>query len=115
MILILYMFCLLLMRRPPTSTRTYTLFPYTTLFRSPLNDAGIFGHQIVEPDEISHRRTLAGEGRIAAIVVIDRVVEPRRDLDVLFLRRDLDRIGEIRVGQPRVIFRRGAGDRKSVV
>src|SRR3546814_10561254 len=23
------------MRRPPRSTRTYTLFPYTTLFRSP--------------------------------------------------------------------------------
>src|SRR3546814_4915163 len=24
-------------RRPPRSTRTYTLFPYTTLFRSPCN------------------------------------------------------------------------------
>src|SRR3546814_19181108 len=29
------MFCCFLMsRRPPRSTRTYTLFPYTTLFRS---------------------------------------------------------------------------------
>src|SRR3546814_3473444 len=28
-----FMFCLML-RRPPRSTRTYTLFPYTTLFRS---------------------------------------------------------------------------------
>src|SRR3546814_14085912 len=28
------MFCLLLVRRPPISTRTDTLFPYTTLFRS---------------------------------------------------------------------------------
>src|SRR3546814_6414607 len=27
-------FCLMI-RRPPRSTRTYTLFPYTTLFRSP--------------------------------------------------------------------------------
>src|SRR3546814_1732978 len=26
-------------RRPPRSTRTYTLFPYTTLFRSPGNPA----------------------------------------------------------------------------
>src|SRR3546814_5963006 len=26
----------LMIRRPPRSTRTYTLFPYTTLFRSPL-------------------------------------------------------------------------------
>src|SRR3546814_1799254 len=25
-----------MLRRPPRSTRTYTLFPYTTLFRSPL-------------------------------------------------------------------------------
>src|SRR3546814_7295561 len=27
-------FCFLMIRRPPRSTRTYTLFPYTTLFRS---------------------------------------------------------------------------------
>src|SRR3546814_14700398 len=27
-------FCLLMIRRPPRSTRTDTLFPYTTLFRS---------------------------------------------------------------------------------
>src|SRR3546814_15256412 len=25
-----------MVRRPPRSTRTYTLFPYTTLFRSPM-------------------------------------------------------------------------------
>src|SRR3546814_9094800 len=30
---ILYV-CFLMIRRPPRSTRTYTLFPYTTLFRS---------------------------------------------------------------------------------
>src|SRR3546814_9542329 len=48
-----------------------------------LDDARVFGHQIVEPDEIAHRRAFAGEGRIAAIVIIDRVVEPRRNLDVL--------------------------------
>src|SRR3546814_8734961 len=27
-----------MIRRPPRSTRTDTLFPYTTLFRSPLDD-----------------------------------------------------------------------------
>src|SRR3546814_7073423 len=27
--------CFLMILRPPRSTRTYTLFPYTTLFRSP--------------------------------------------------------------------------------
>src|SRR3546814_14776253 len=29
-----YEFCFLMIRRPPRSTRTDTLFPYTTLFRS---------------------------------------------------------------------------------
>src|SRR3546814_1812552 len=28
-----------MIRRPPRSTRTDTLFPYTTLFRSPVSDA----------------------------------------------------------------------------
>src|SRR3546814_3299571 len=32
------MFFFLMIRRPPRSTRTDTLFPYTTLFRSPLPD-----------------------------------------------------------------------------
>src|SRR3546814_16197961 len=31
-------FFFLMIRRPPRSTRTDTLFPYTTLFRSPLFD-----------------------------------------------------------------------------
>src|SRR3546814_6379458 len=29
-----------MIRRPPRATRTDTLFPYTTLFRSPVADAG---------------------------------------------------------------------------
>src|SRR3546814_13811732 len=33
--LVLVDFCFLMIRRPPRSTRTGTLFPYTTLFRSP--------------------------------------------------------------------------------
>src|SRR3546814_11679456 len=35
------LFFFLMIRRPPRSTRTDTLFPYTTLFRSPLVQ-GIF-------------------------------------------------------------------------
>src|SRR3546814_14259000 len=39
MVVILFLFfCFLMIRRPPRSKRTDTLFPYTTLFRSP--DAG---------------------------------------------------------------------------
>src|SRR3546814_8582650 len=32
-----------MIRRPPRSTRTYTLFPYTTLFRSRFQGAGMSG------------------------------------------------------------------------
>src|SRR3546814_5714250 len=34
-----YIFFVLMIRRPPRSTRTDTLFPYTTLFRSAINTA----------------------------------------------------------------------------
>src|SRR3546814_6705119 len=34
------MFFFLMIRRPPRSTRTDTLFPYTTLFRSPNDSHG---------------------------------------------------------------------------
>src|SRR3546814_8472479 len=48
------MFILFLMiRRPPRSTRTDTLFPYTTLFRSFLESQGI---QAAEPGENNRRR-----------------------------------------------------------
>src|SRR3546814_20312491 len=32
------MFFFLMIRRPPRATRTYTLFPYTTLFRSDITE-----------------------------------------------------------------------------
>src|SRR3546814_17915370 len=35
--IVVYVFFFLMRRRPPRSTRTYTLFPYTTLFRSSTN------------------------------------------------------------------------------
>src|SRR3546814_10841964 len=38
----LYIFFFLMIRRPPRSTRTDTLFPYTTLFRS-LEALAVFG------------------------------------------------------------------------
>src|SRR3546814_7559937 len=46
----------LMIRRPPRSTRTYTLFPYTTLFRSGIlggryggGTAGTAGHRYQHP------------------------------------------------------------------
>src|SRR3546814_15327392 len=37
----MYSVFFLMIRRPPRSTRTYTLFPYTTLFRSLLDPAAV--------------------------------------------------------------------------
>src|SRR3546814_14055685 len=53
-------------RRPPISTRTYTLFPYTTLFRSAAHRAPDGGHlgrehaaAAVHPDPHRHPRAHA--------------------------------------------------------
>src|SRR3546814_9849238 len=39
-------FFFLMIRRPPRSTRTDTLFPYTTLFRSPLGDLKFVSREV---------------------------------------------------------------------
>src|SRR3546814_6988836 len=55
-----------MIRRPPRSTRTDTLFPYTTLFRSVADnaDAGAAGneHADLQADRRTHRR--AGGGHL---------------------------------------------------
>src|SRR3546814_19586005 len=38
-----------MIRRPPICTRTYTLFPYTTLFRSHQGDKGAHAADVVLP------------------------------------------------------------------
>src|SRR3546814_4090854 len=51
MMTIAFVFFFLRIRRPPRSTRTDTLFPYTTLFRSARSDAGPEGPACVMPME----------------------------------------------------------------
>src|SRR3546814_20431262 len=53
LLFVVLFFFFLMIRRPPRSTRTDTLFPYTTLFRSPAEsgpaaagDAGAAGHAL---------------------------------------------------------------------
>src|SRR3546814_2838275 len=50
-----------MIRRPPRSTRTDTLFPYTTLFRS-------HGHRQVpaDPTGVAHPRALQQSGQLRA-------------------------------------------------
>src|SRR3546814_15761737 len=44
--LVLFFFFFLMIRRPPRSTRTDTLFPYTTLFRSSLKGLKVTGNRL---------------------------------------------------------------------
>src|SRR3546814_16579013 len=52
-----------MIRRPPRSTRTDTLFPYTTLFRSP----GELDHRVTHPDVAGPRQPLLAAA-VAALV-----------------------------------------------
>src|SRR3546814_2423158 len=55
-----------MIRRPPRSTRTYTLFPYTTLFRSAL-DAPSGTYDVVEDGVLT-----AIDGRMALAAAVHR-------------------------------------------
>src|SRR3546814_14844959 len=67
-------FFVLMIRRPPRSTRTDTLFPYTTLFRSRLRDE-IFGDQT---DRRQIGRTEHGDARQHEIETRARRIEADR-------------------------------------
>src|SRR3546814_12672178 len=54
-----FLFFFLMIRRPPRSTRTDTLFPYTTLFRS-VNDVGCPLPPPCKPPEAGQRVDLSG-------------------------------------------------------
>src|SRR3546814_15579203 len=85
--MILFFFFLML-RRPPRSTRTDTLFPYTTLFRSALgHEPGFQGHGVVRR-EVDVDRLAPVEAVAAGLAdvrveqaghapVVDRELEPR--------------------------------------
>src|SRR3546814_6290919 len=53
----LFFFFFLMIRRPPRSTRTDTLFPYTTLFRSPMpkRRGGFRGVLLPFPNDFANR------------------------------------------------------------
>src|SRR3546814_17056338 len=59
---LLYIIFFLMIRRPPISTRTDTLFPYTTLFRSePSDRLERQLHAVVERGRCLHRRPRSEE------------------------------------------------------
>src|SRR3546814_15426304 len=86
-----------MIRRPPRYTRTDTLFPYTTLFRSPagddhrLEDADLAG-QVVDArvgdlaaDEHALRREAARHHRDLGLA--EFAPEPRQQFELQFARR----------------------------
>src|SRR3546814_20520878 len=77
LVLCLYVCFFLMIRRPPRSTRTDTLFPYTTLFRSPKKFLGIFGRS--NPILTYFDRYLSSEAEIEA--ALSTIMESR---DMLF-------------------------------
>src|SRR3546814_4839901 len=79
------MFFFLMIRRPPRSTRTDTLFPYTTLFRSFINNAY---------KTLRHRGNnfFAGERAASALDHIQRVIEFVGPIDIQGHARNLVQI-----------------------
>src|SRR3546814_13016282 len=59
-----FVFFFLMIRRPPRSTRTDTLFPYTTLFRSVGVAAHIRAHRIIHPRPLQRG---VGKGKSAGL------------------------------------------------
>src|SRR3546814_3100516 len=61
-----------MIRRPPRSTRTVTLFPYTTLFRAAVGRLVLDGDVILPADggTINERRKLALNGHVSVAVAI---------------------------------------------
>src|SRR3546814_18416647 len=65
-------FCLMI-RRPPRSTRTYTLFPYTTLFRSGQIEQGI---QVSRARQLGDfARTLRSGAKARSAAGVDQFLE----------------------------------------
>src|SRR3546814_1140965 len=67
-----------MIRRPPSATRTYTLFPYTTLFRSPNLWKSLCSEgAIVERRGLARKRALPTcGGRIGEALIIRAEVAP---------------------------------------
>src|SRR3546814_14545003 len=75
MLIVIFLFFFLMIRRPPRSTRTDTLFPYTTLFRS---------FSVTTIHDGLHQRTCPlCEGMYGVTVAVDdgrvTTVRPNRD------------------------------------
>src|SRR3546814_15222861 len=89
-----------MIRRPPRSTRTDTLFPYTTLFRSgAAEEQGAVRHQLVGDagQDLGLGRLVEIDQHVASEHDIELAERPRVLEQVVLAERHLvaDRIGEL--------------------
>src|SRR3546814_14685534 len=99
-VFLLLVFFFLMIRRPPRSTRTDTLFPYTTLFRSRIGKP----YQLLADHLVDRGRDVGGlETHIAA----NDIVEAQRAARRRFLDLDCQRAGE------RLSLKRAKGARQA--
>src|SRR3546814_2684172 len=75
--------------RPPRSTRTDTLFPYTTLFRSLRHLLGVHRDKAVVHPVAGERRAMVGAAALRALVLMVR------EDQVLPARVNVDRIAQM--------------------
>src|SRR3546814_20486932 len=99
---LLRFFFFLIIGRPPRSTRTYTLFPYTPLFRAPgVHALAVEDHGACAGPEQS--RECAQERRLAASVRPDDGGDAAGgDDEVEALRDDAVAVGEGEIGRAHV-------------
>src|SRR3546814_14981486 len=114
-----FFFFFLMIRRPPRSTRTDTLFPYTTLFRSPRRPgagrvspgrarecrkraAGSSGGAPAEDGTSCVRAAAASDERLADHLdplVHRRLAQPAADGDEVVLRADPPHVAARKIGR----------------
>src|SRR3546814_2292773 len=68
-------FVFLMIRRPPRSTRTDTLFPYTTLFRSAKEIKGLIGDSVEKVGNGSKLVEQAGKTMEEIVTSVKRVTD----------------------------------------
>src|SRR3546814_8230246 len=107
--LVFYFFLFLNIRRPPRSTRTDTLFPYTTLFRADeVVERRNAGRIRMSPGDALHRGKPREGKKVAEGIHADIGIEE----EVEFAGGDLPPRGLQVVGQRHDAFRRGANVRR---
>src|SRR3546814_13401760 len=109
-----------MIRRPPRSTRTDTLFPYTTLFRSRVDRKGLVERlcawrhrQRVARAEDAAGRGVEPQGRAAVGQPFGLLPQPEADRLARFARQAED--AELGIGETAPRFGPHRRDRQSVV